>query len=173
MQFPCSPSSNVYANVIHQRFKQTIVSARFGGQTEATKRMLSQLPISAQSYSSSPYLDLQLFSYDVSGYFYIKRKYLFQSFTNPFLNNRINGYLWWKGQKPVVNTLYASTCVNLVFYASEYTRGFLVGQLQQLLPAVLLPLLSTRPIPLQSVFSGPIQNMLSIFTYVTSNKIIK
>nr|SVE86623.1 EOG090X028J [Daphnia similis] len=59
-----SPSSNVFANVIHQRFKQTIVSARFGGQTEATKRLLSQLPISAQSYSSSPYLDLQLFSYD-------------------------------------------------------------------------------------------------------------
>nr|CAG4641511.1 EOG090X028J [Eurycercus lamellatus] len=64
LQFSCSPSSNVYANVIHQRFKQTIVSARFGGQTEATKRLLSQLPISAQSYSSSPYLDLQLFSYD-------------------------------------------------------------------------------------------------------------
>jgi len=63
-QFSCSPSSNVYSNVIHQRFKQTIVSARFGGQTEATKRILSQLPISAQSYSSSPYLDLQLFSYD-------------------------------------------------------------------------------------------------------------
>nr|SVE76877.1 EOG090X028J [Daphnia lumholtzi]SVE77473.1 EOG090X028J [Daphnia lumholtzi]SVE78103.1 EOG090X028J [Daphnia lumholtzi]SVE78731.1 EOG090X028J [Daphnia lumholtzi] len=59
-----SPSSNVFANVIHQRSKQTIVSARFGGQTEATKRLLSQLPISAQSYSSSPYLDLQLFSYD-------------------------------------------------------------------------------------------------------------
>lgn len=47
-----------------QRFKQTIVSARFGGPTEATKRMLAQLPISAQSYSSSPYLDLSLFSYD-------------------------------------------------------------------------------------------------------------
>lgn len=54
----------MYANVTHQRYKQTIVSARFGGQTEAIKRLLSQLPISAQSYSSSPYLDLQLFSYD-------------------------------------------------------------------------------------------------------------
>nr|CAG4649988.1 EOG090X028J [Sida crystallina] len=59
-----SCSSNVYARLIHQRYKQTIVSARFGGQTEATKRLLSQLPISAQSYSNSPYLDLQLFSYD-------------------------------------------------------------------------------------------------------------
>lgn len=63
-QFTCSPSSNIYAQLAHQRFKQTIVSARFGGQTEATKRLLSQLPISAQSYSASPYLDLQLFSYD-------------------------------------------------------------------------------------------------------------
>lgn len=46
------------------RFKLTIVSAKFGGKTEATKRLLAQLPISAQSYSCSPYLDLSLFSYD-------------------------------------------------------------------------------------------------------------
>ncbi|XP_054285444.1 DET1 homolog [Macrosteles quadrilineatus] len=63
-QFTCSPSNNLYARLAQQRFKQTIVSARFGGPTEATKRMLAQLPISAQSYSSSPYLDLSLFSYD-------------------------------------------------------------------------------------------------------------
>jgi len=50
--------------LIQQRFKQTILSARYGGPTEATKRLLAQLPISAQSYSSSPYLDLSLFSYD-------------------------------------------------------------------------------------------------------------
>lgn len=46
------------------RFMQTIVAARGGGIVEATKRLLSQLPISAQSYSNSPYLDLSLFSYD-------------------------------------------------------------------------------------------------------------
>ena len=63
-QFTCSASSNVHARQIHQRFKQTIVNAKFGGQTEAVKRLLAQLPISAQSYSSSPYLDLSLFSYD-------------------------------------------------------------------------------------------------------------
>ncbi|KAG5865790.1 hypothetical protein JTB14_019019 [Gonioctena quinquepunctata] len=34
------------------------------GEAEATKRLLAQLPISAQSYSCSPYLDLSLFSYD-------------------------------------------------------------------------------------------------------------
>lgn len=62
--FLCSPSNNLYARLAQQRFKQTIVIARYGGYTEAIKRMLAQLPISAQSYSSSPYLDLSLFSYD-------------------------------------------------------------------------------------------------------------
>lgn len=63
-QFTCSPSNNLYAKLTQQRFKQTIVRAIYGGKTEATKRILAQLPISAQSYSSSPYLDLSLFSYD-------------------------------------------------------------------------------------------------------------
>ena len=34
------------------------------GANEARKRVLAQLPISAQSYSPSPFLDLSLFSYD-------------------------------------------------------------------------------------------------------------
>ncbi|XP_014609784.1 PREDICTED: DET1 homolog [Polistes canadensis] len=63
-QYMCSPSNNIYARLMQQRFKQTIVSARYGGITEATKRLLAQLPICAQSYSSSPYLDLSLFCYD-------------------------------------------------------------------------------------------------------------
>ena len=63
-QFTCSASSNIYARQIQQRFKQTIVNAKFGGHTEAVKRLLAQLPISSQSYSSSPYLDVSLFSYD-------------------------------------------------------------------------------------------------------------
>ncbi|GBP31583.1 DET1 homolog [Eumeta japonica] len=63
-QFTCSPSNNLYARLAQQRFKQTIVRAIYGGRTEATKRILAQLPISAQSYSGSPYLDLGLFSYD-------------------------------------------------------------------------------------------------------------
>ncbi|XP_013406037.1 DET1 homolog [Lingula anatina] len=63
-QFTCSASSNIHARQIQQRFKQTIINAKFGGHTEAIKRLLAQLPISAQSYSSSPYLDLALFSYD-------------------------------------------------------------------------------------------------------------
>ncbi|XP_038073823.1 DET1 homolog [Patiria miniata] len=63
-QFTCSASSNIYARQIQRRFKHTIINARYGGHTEAVKRLLAQLPISSQSYSSSPYLDLSLFSYD-------------------------------------------------------------------------------------------------------------
>ncbi|CAJ0940800.1 unnamed protein product [Ranitomeya imitator] len=64
VQFPCSASSNNFARQIQRRFKDTIVNAKYGGHTEAVRRLLSQLPISAQSYSGSPYLDLSLFSYD-------------------------------------------------------------------------------------------------------------
>ncbi|GFY38034.1 DET1 homolog [Trichonephila inaurata madagascariensis] len=63
-QLSCSPSNNVYSKTLQLRFVQTIINARFGGHTEAVKRILSQLPISSQSYSVSPYLDLALFSYD-------------------------------------------------------------------------------------------------------------
>ncbi|XP_017786088.1 PREDICTED: DET1 homolog [Nicrophorus vespilloides] len=63
-RFSCSTANNIYARLLHHRFKQTIISAKYGGKTEAIKRILGQLPISAQSYSSSPYLDLSLFSYD-------------------------------------------------------------------------------------------------------------
>merc|ERR1712029_867546 len=59
-----SPANNIYANAIQQRFKRTVVSAKNGGVVEARKRVLAQLPISAQSYTGSPYLDLGLFSYD-------------------------------------------------------------------------------------------------------------
>lgn len=50
--------------VLRFRFKDTIINAKYGGHTEAVRRLLGQLPISAQSYSGSPYLDLSLFSYD-------------------------------------------------------------------------------------------------------------
>ncbi|XP_054160783.1 DET1 homolog [Oppia nitens] len=63
-QLICSPSNNIHSRLLQQRFKQTIVNARNGGQTEAVRRLLAQLPISAQSFTCSPYLDLSLFSYD-------------------------------------------------------------------------------------------------------------
>uniref|UniRef100_H2ZPH2 DET1 homolog n=3 Tax=Ciona savignyi TaxID=51511 RepID=H2ZPH2_CIOSA len=55
---------DVYSSQIQQRFKDTIVNAKYGGNTEAVKRLLVQLPIPAQLHSASPYLDLALFSYD-------------------------------------------------------------------------------------------------------------
>ena len=58
------PKLILFHFIFQQRFKQTIVSAKNGGTTEARKRVLAQLPISAQSYTVSPYLDLNLFSYD-------------------------------------------------------------------------------------------------------------
>ncbi|XP_002154058.2 DET1 homolog [Hydra vulgaris] len=64
VQFTCSTSSNIHARYNQRRFKSTIVNAKYGGPKEAVKKLLAQLPISAQSYSSSPYLDLSLFSYD-------------------------------------------------------------------------------------------------------------
>lgn len=63
-QFPCSPDNNMYARLLQQRFRTTVVGARCGTGAEARKRILAQLPIAAQSYSNSPYLDLSLFSYD-------------------------------------------------------------------------------------------------------------
>ncbi|KAF0297064.1 DET1 [Amphibalanus amphitrite] len=63
-RYTCSPSNNIYARHVQARFRHTIESARHGSQLEATRRLLVQLPISGQSYSSSPYLDMQLFSYD-------------------------------------------------------------------------------------------------------------
>lgn len=62
--FSSSPANNLFSRLLLRRFKQTIINAKFGGQTEANKRLLAQLPISSQSYSCSPYLDLGLFSYD-------------------------------------------------------------------------------------------------------------
>lgn len=63
-QFTCSSSSNEFARQLHTRYKQTIINAKFGGHVEATRRVLAHLPIPAQSFSSSPYLDLALYSYD-------------------------------------------------------------------------------------------------------------
>lgn len=62
----CSPVAFVSktCSLACSRFKDTIVNAKYGGHTEAVRRLLGQLPISAQSYSGSPYLDLSLFSYD-------------------------------------------------------------------------------------------------------------
>lgn len=40
------------------------MAAKYGGKVEATRRILAHLPINAQSYTNTPYLDYSLFSYD-------------------------------------------------------------------------------------------------------------
>jgi len=59
-----SVCNDAHARAQHVRFKQTITNAKFGGKTEATRRLLGHLPISSQCHSNSPYLDLALFNYD-------------------------------------------------------------------------------------------------------------
>ena len=59
-----SLSNNTFSRALHLKFKQTITSAKYGGSREAMRRLLTQLPVCAQSFSSSPYLDLSLYSYD-------------------------------------------------------------------------------------------------------------
>ena len=63
-QFTCSTASNIHARYTQRKLKGTIISAKYGGHKEAVKRLLVSLPIHSQSFSSSPYLDLSLFSYD-------------------------------------------------------------------------------------------------------------
>ena len=53
-----------FGRALHMKFKQTITNARYGGASEAIKRLLVQLPVCSQSFSSSPYLDLSLYRYD-------------------------------------------------------------------------------------------------------------
>ena len=63
-RFPSSISSSSSARRLHDHLKAIITNARFGGSSEAVKRMLLQLPSYSQSFSPSPYLDMELFSYD-------------------------------------------------------------------------------------------------------------
>ena len=59
-----SLSNNLHCRALHVKFKETIKCAKYGGKQEATRRLLAQLPVSSQSFSPSPYLDLALFYYD-------------------------------------------------------------------------------------------------------------
>ena len=59
-----SLSNNPHCKALHEKFKETIKCAKYGGSQEATRRLLGQLPVCSQSFSNSPYLDLALFHYD-------------------------------------------------------------------------------------------------------------
>ena len=57
-----SVSNDRHARALYMKFKKTITN-RYG-RTEATRRLLGQLPTFSQCHSSSPYLDLALFNYN-------------------------------------------------------------------------------------------------------------
>jgi de-etiolated-1 len=58
----CSNNSFVREQLLKQ--KMAVMCAKNGGEAQATKRILSALPFSPQSWSESPYFDKSLFNYD-------------------------------------------------------------------------------------------------------------
>lgn len=64
VQCPGSASSNSFARQTQCWLKDSIVNAKYGGHMDAVCGLLGQGPTSAQSYRSSPYLEVSFFSYD-------------------------------------------------------------------------------------------------------------
>eukprot|EP00842_Homolaphlyctis_polyrhiza_P001977 jgi/Hompol1/2780/HPOL_000792-RA len=58
------PSNNEHARELVRKHMYAVRKARNGGVAQAIKRILSLLPINAQSFSDSPYFDHSLFLYD-------------------------------------------------------------------------------------------------------------
>lgn len=65
LRFPCSLSSAVNSSELHERMKSMIKGSRNVTSQDVARRFLSSLPINAQSFSTSPYLDTELFAYDM------------------------------------------------------------------------------------------------------------
>ncbi len=61
--FHTLPSNNIHARQILQRQIKNL--SKLNNNTDLTKCILSELPLNSQSYTSSPYLDHNLFSYDM------------------------------------------------------------------------------------------------------------
>lgn len=61
--FHTLPSNNIHARQILQRQIKNL--SKLNSNTDLTKCILSELPLNSQSYTSSPYLDHNLFSYDM------------------------------------------------------------------------------------------------------------
>ena len=62
--FSPSLANNIYSRATHEKTKRTIINARNGGELEAVRRSLLILPFSFQCWSTSPYFDKNIFSYD-------------------------------------------------------------------------------------------------------------
>lgn len=63
-QFVSSSANNHESAEFHRKSKQALSRLCHRAEQEVTKRILSQIPVSAQSYNCSPYLDFSLFSYE-------------------------------------------------------------------------------------------------------------
>lgn len=59
-----SQSNNKYARQLIEKQMQLVKNAKSGGSSQSIKRILSNLPLNPQSFSESPYFDLDLFSFD-------------------------------------------------------------------------------------------------------------
>ncbi|TPX35553.1 hypothetical protein SmJEL517_g02048 [Synchytrium microbalum] len=64
LQFVTSMANNDYARDTVRRHMYAVRKARNGGAAQAIKRIVSQLPVNAQSFLETPYFDQGLFSYD-------------------------------------------------------------------------------------------------------------
>lgn len=62
LSFHSLASNNPYASQILKRNMKNML--KFSSYSEMTKSLLAQLPISSQSFTTTPYLDHALFSYD-------------------------------------------------------------------------------------------------------------
>lgn len=62
LSFHSLASNNQYTNQMLKRSMKNML--KFNSYSEMTKNMLAQLPISSQSFTTTPYLDHTLFSYD-------------------------------------------------------------------------------------------------------------
>ncbi|XP_062551167.1 DET1 homolog [Armigeres subalbatus] len=125
-QFISSLANNIYSNLLHQRFKQTIIGARGGGVQMATKRILATLPISAQSYSSSPYLHLILFSFDDKWVSAMERPKACAEFPIRFFA-RDSGLLKFRIYAGVQIQLPSSGSRRLVAFAFHLTEPFAIS----------------------------------------------
>ena len=60
--FHSLPANNVYSRQILRQNVKSI--AKYNHQNDVTKYLLTQLPVSCQAYTTTPYLDHSLYSYD-------------------------------------------------------------------------------------------------------------
>lgn len=119
--------TDVYSYQLQQRFKETIVNAKYGGHTEAVKRLLSQLPLSSQSYSASPYLDMSLFSYDDKWISQIERPRSSGDYPIKFYS-RESGILKFQIRSGLIsNSMNSASARKLVAFTFHPTEPFAIS----------------------------------------------